>query len=372
MSWIKIKEALRKIIPPSRRMFEDRTDALVALFKGQECVLIKEISILRAESSALRQEIAGLREKDIAGLADQIGLAAAQQDFYCRHLCKKELEETIRNEIIPLRFYRNVDETRRNWGDDLNIYLVEALSGRKVKIIRTSDKENTDFNILSIGSICSELNWGSIIWGAGLINKEFELPARPVEVRAVRGPLTRKMLLEKGIECPAVYGDPALLLPLFYHPAKKKHNRMTIVAHYVDADSEVVAQYSHLKDVHMVDMGHYDDWRDVIDAIANSDFVISSSLHGLIVAEAYGIPSLWVEFSDKILGRWFKYIDFYESIGKKNMKPVRINKGQDLASLMQFKTQWSQGSVNVKPLIESCPFPIVNAIPNRTQKLQKA
>ena len=126
MSWIKIKEALRKIIPPSRRMFEDRTDALVALFKGQECVLIKEISILRAESSALRQEIAGLREKDIAGLAEQIGLAAAQQDFYCRHLCKKELEETIRNEIIPLRFYRNVDETRRNWGDDLNIYLVEA------------------------------------------------------------------------------------------------------------------------------------------------------------------------------------------------------------------------------------------------------
>lgn len=60
------------------------------------------------------------------------------------------------------------------------------------------------------------------MWGAGVIDDAKELPAHPKKVLAVRGPLSRKYLLDRGIECPAVYGDPALLVPKVYHPSVTK------------------------------------------------------------------------------------------------------------------------------------------------------
>ena len=436
MFFTKLKNVLRKIIPPSRSCFDRREELLRDLIRDQRDVLLNEFRLLQNDIRFLREksiaglaesvhneiaelreksiaslaesvhnEIAELREKSIAGLAEsvhneiaelraksiaglaesvhneiaelrekaidaimeRINLFMSQFNFYFKNVGKKDIEKTINGGVIPLRFYRNIDSSKRNWGDELNINFLEAVSGGKVKAIRTSDKNSTDYNILSIGSICGELNWGSIIWGAGLISGDYKPLSFPIEVRAVRGPLTRKVLCEKGIDCPAVYGDPALLLPLFYQPIPKKLYKITVVPHYVDADSEVVAKYREKDGFYVVDVKDYADWRDVIDAIVSSDFVISSSLHGLVVAEAYGIPSLWVEFSDKILGKWFKYIDFYESIGKRGMKPVRISKIYDFEELFEFKKQWQKGSINLEPLLKSCPFPIVNNIKAKTE-----
>lgn len=48
--------------------------------------------------------------------------------------------------------------------------------------------------------------------------------------------------------------------------------------------------------------------------IVNSQFVISSSLHGVIIAEVYGIPAvLLVNKSDEA---WFKYDDYYLGTGR--------------------------------------------------------
>lgn len=57
------------------------------------------------------------------------------------------------------------------------------------------------------------------------------------------------------------------------------------------------------------------EWQKWIDELCSCDCVISSSLHGLIIAEAYGIPTLWVKFSDEINGDDFKFYDYYASIG---------------------------------------------------------
>ena len=61
-------------------------------------------------------------------------------------------------------------------------------------------------------------NKNTIIWGAGVIDDKANLPAKPLKVLAVRGPLSRKYLLKKGIECPEIYGDPAMLMKYIYKP----------------------------------------------------------------------------------------------------------------------------------------------------------
>jgi len=99
----------------------------------------------------------------------------------------------------------------------------------------------------------------------------------------------------------------------------------------------------------------YEKWTDFIDEICSCDFVISSSLHGLIIAEAYGIPSQWVEFGTYVDGWEFKYYDFYESIGKMNEVPLKINETTTYETIMEKKSNWSRGSIDLDKLMAACP-----------------
>lgn len=112
-----------------------------------------------------------------------------------------------------------------NWGDDINYWFLNAISKHPIVsydcslLTRLSGKKY----VMGIGSLLTlvPLN-NSIVWGSGIMSSTAPFRGRPKEVRAVRGPLTRKRLLEEGIDCPKIYGDPALLLPLYYNPEIKK------------------------------------------------------------------------------------------------------------------------------------------------------
>ena len=96
-----------------------------------------------------------------------------------------------------------------------------------------------------IGSIIDWMtNKDSIIWGSGVRNPDNPLPAIPHKVLAVRGPLTRKYLVSQGVECPEIYGDPALLLPKFYSPpiVDKKYS-IGIILHKNDLGNSVIEEF---------------------------------------------------------------------------------------------------------------------------------
>jgi hypothetical protein len=104
----------------------------------------------------------------------------------------------------------------RNFGDDINISFLNLLFDNNIKLYK---KEQHQTNYLFIGSVLIDkfVDSKTIVWGTGMLKPQ-KLTNKPSKVYAVRGPKTRKILLDSGISCPEIYGDPALLLPYYYYP----------------------------------------------------------------------------------------------------------------------------------------------------------
>ena len=141
-----------------------------------------------------------------------------------------------------------------NWGDDLNAIIMEYLSKKKLLIL--PNNRLTELlqipNNLVIGSILTFYPLkNATIWGSGIINDtEIDnIQGKPKKVLAVRGPRTRKILLELGIDCPEIYGDPALLMPLFYKTSQIKKYKLGIIPHMKDIENPVLKKLIGQKDV---------------------------------------------------------------------------------------------------------------------------
>lgn len=110
---------------------------------------------------------------------------------------------------------------------------------------------------------------------------------------AVRGKKTRNILINAGFECPEVYGDPALLMPMLYTPQKCEDKyRVGVICHYVHEELPgfLKNDLDCVKKIHI--NRSYDKITEFIDEVCSCDYIISSSLHGLIIANAYGVPAV--------------------------------------------------------------------------------
>ncbi len=219
--------------------------------------------------------------------------------------------------------------TNRNFGDALGMWLPQLLGvngGRLLpKRFVFARQYARGTNIQMVGSTLGDVDEHSVVCGAGAVSADQRARGVPQKIVSVRGPLTRDILLSQGIDCPAVYGDPAMLLPLFYTPTHSvKKYKIGLIPHYVDKDNAIVQRLLRNKDIHSIDillpknrglkMSIERYWKQWIDDLCACECVVSSSLHGLIIAEAYGIPTVWAKFSDNVNGNDFKYYDYYQSI----------------------------------------------------------
>ena len=204
-----------------------------------------------------------------------------------------------------------------------------------------------------IGSnLPSVLNSKTIIWGSGVINTAFKIDKSKVEkVYAVRGPVTRNYLLSNGIDCPEIYGDPALLLPLYYRPkdAVKKH-KIGFVPHHID-DFDYKEELDALLggECHVISMMNYDRWTDVIDDICSCEYILSSSLHGLIVADAYGVKNLFCEFVHHHANQ-DKFEDYFLSVKRPVVSPVKYDRSfkiEDVEHLFKDYNRSSEVNIGV-------------------------
>jgi pyruvyltransferase len=188
-----------------------------------------------------------------------------------------------------------------NIGDAITKPIIDHVLNINSTVVK---KEETN-KLIGIGSV---LTWAvrenDVIWGSGLIeDKKINLPKH--RVIALRGKLTAKNI-DSNCE---VFGDPGLLLPLLYNPKIEIKHEIGIIEHYVDKG---LYQGEGLR------INILQNWKSFVDQIKSCNKIISSSLHGIVISEAYGIKSDWVELSNKVIGKGFKFHDYLSGTNRTN------------------------------------------------------
>lgn len=252
-------------------------------------------------------------------------------------------------------------KSKENYGDLLGKYLVEKISEKLVVFAWPKRWSILDYFqpiYVTIGSVLTHVNYKCIVWGSGIISKKYSI--KKAKFLAVRGPQTRKFLLNLGYDVPEIYGDPALLLPSYFNPTVEKNYRFGIVPHYSDW-KRVKDWFPVNDDVFVIDM-MTDDIEAKTKEFLQCEKIVSSSLHGIIIAHAYGIPAVWQKFSDKVFGDDIKYQDYLESVQMEFYYP-RIHEG--CYSISQLEDLFfSYSSLPNSEVVESlrnglmavCPF----------------
>ena len=192
--------------------------------------------------------------------------------------------------------------SRPNFGDILTPYILDY-AGVKYEMVSKPEQGNA----MCIGSIVHKATDGMVVLGSGVMHSKHKLNPK-ADYRFVRGPLTRHRVLECGGTCPTVYGDPALLLPLFCDESKKEYD-VGIVPHYVDYN-EIKEKYPKHKVINLSNENPLEVARE----ITKCRSIISTSLHGIIAAHAYGIPASWLLYSNKLKGNNIKFKDYFASV----------------------------------------------------------
>ncbi len=222
-----------------------------------------------------------------------------------------------------------------NAGDAFSARLARHVFGIEPEVVGPERQNRT--NLLLVGSILQWADCNSIVCGAGLLSERVRPVAVPCRIIMIRGPHTHRTLDAVGIAAPASYADPGVLAPLLFARRDAVPGRVGLVAHYVDLDTGWVAVCRD-KGIHVIDPAQA--LESYFDALQSCEVVLSSSLHGLVFAHAYGRPAIWIELGDRVIGNGFKFLDYYSSLGVADdeVSTIRIRPGDDPFAIAALAT----------------------------------
>lgn len=211
------------------------------------------------------------------------------------------------NNRVNLNYWKE----SKNLGDAISPLIVEHILEKAGLSLDTEVCETR--HLCAVGSVITAGAQDATIWGSGILNPKllYRVKGRKLDVRAVRGPVTRALLMEYGYRVPAVYGDPAVFMPDIYQPRiEKKTHRYGFVIH--KDGSTRLRDITCLRESHKFIEIKTEDYRHFIDELVSVECVVSTSLHGVILAEAYGVPAILMMPECDFM----KYEDWYEATGR--------------------------------------------------------
>jgi hypothetical protein len=198
-----------------------------------------------------------------------------------------------------------------NFGDALAPLLLKRFAGLKVEWAAISHA-----SVASIGSILEHIPplWDGYIVGSGRLIEDSRLQVMAMgklkpKILALRGPLSAR-----GLPGNFALGDPGILADELVGVQEKQWD-LGILPHF--SDKELVPRFKSLmpEGVTVREIDPRQDPLDVIRQIGASRRIVTSSLHGMIVSDAFGIPRR-VEIAKTLEkdGGDFKFRDYSASI----------------------------------------------------------
>lgn len=243
-----------------------------------------------------------------------------------------------------------------NLGDIVNPYIIEKLTGVPPKFAPRGD------GLLAIGSIIKFAKSGTNVWGSGSPHEE-DVLAPDANYHAVRGPFTRSLVRRNGGSCPEIYGDPAWFLPIIYSPPVKKTHKTGLILHYTH-ETAALNVSDEIKRIGIRRLG-YDQIENFLSELISCERIISTSLHGVIIAQAYGIPACLATVSDsrqQIHGDGIKFRDYYASIGIDDVpKAVDLSTFTEINEISLDRCAFMAASkkINLTSLAKAAPFDVL-------------
>lgn len=209
----------------------------------------------------------------------------------------------------------------RNFGDALAPLLLQRFADLKVEWSPISHAK-----VASVGSILEHIPplWDGYILGSGMLRENSPLHLHGMKsgitakILALRGPLTARVI-------PGNYalGDPGILADELVGPQERKWD-LGILPHFTDTELEPKFRALIPKEHSVCVIKPGNDPLTVLREIGSCRRLVTSSLHGMIVADAFGIPRR-VEYTNKMDrdGGDFKFRDYSASI-KTPFEPGKI------------------------------------------------
>jgi Polysaccharide pyruvyl transferase len=218
-----------------------------------------------------------------------------------------------------------------NVGDRINADIVEALTG--VPTLRVRDLRTP--HLLAAGSVMGLATPVSVVWGTGVMHPDRGV-GQPdgARIHALRGPLTMAAVRKAGVSVGDVpLGDPGFLAPRLLGVARAAAPccRVGVMPHYVDQSDPVLRRIAGEDGVAFLNV--HDTPEALLRQMADCEVVLSSSLHGLIFAEALGLPNLWIKAGDRIAGHDFKFHDWFATTRQPQRQAHALRVDDTAASL---------------------------------------
>lgn len=163
--------------------------------------------------------------------------------------------------------------------------------------------------LVATGSLIEHLNtkYSGLILGTGAIEKNTKVSFENARIIGLRGRLTRQLL---NIKNEIILGDPGLLAFQLLPFRSTKKYKLGLIPHYAENSKNVfhVINNKFPANTTIIDVKIKPE--EVLEQIDQCEYILSSSLHGLICADSLGIPNRWVKLSE-LMGGDFKFRDYY-------------------------------------------------------------
>ncbi|RNF34019.1 polysaccharide pyruvyl transferase family protein [Paracoccus methylarcula] len=254
----------------------------------------------------------------------------------------------------PLRihwFRRGGGKAAGNFGDELGPLVVSHILQRPVE---WAEPENCD--LASIGSILSQVSKAAnrvnrsselMVWGSGLMEEDIDRLHGCINPLAVRGVNTRRAL---GLRDDLPLGDPGILSDLLIEPQEKKHI-WGVVPHFSHRNSPKIREV--IRDNNCLLIDPTSPVLDVLKAISSCRGIVSSSLHGLIVADSFRVPCYWLDIKSH-KSHEYKFADYSSGFDRNIFPRLELD---EIGSLVS-------GEPDISPFIvsDSNKTALVNAL----------